>query len=86
MIILPFHAQLGSNKAQIDKESVASRDCRHYGQAEMKPNVLSGGQKSSVAIARALSMEPKTLLSDESTSALDPGTTASILRLLREDQ
>ncbi len=50
---------------------------------KMKPSVLSGGQKQRVAIARALSMEPKTLLSDESTSALDPGTTASILRLLR---
>lgn len=50
---------------------------------KMKPNVLSGGQKQRVAIARALSMKPQVLLSDESTSALDPGTTASILRLLR---
>lgn len=50
---------------------------------DMKPGVLSGGQKQRVAIARSLSMKPQILLSDESTSALDPGTTASILNLLR---
>lgn len=49
-----------------------------------KPRILSGGQKQRVAIARALTMEPKILLSDESTSALDPVTTKSILALLRQ--
>ncbi len=48
------------------------------------PSQLSGGQKQRVAIARALANDPKILLSDESTSALDPQTTKSILKLLKQ--
>lgn len=48
------------------------------------PVTLSGGEKQRVAIARALALDPKVLLSDESTSALDPNTTQSILQLLKE--
>lgn len=46
------------------------------------PSQLSGGQKQRVAIARSLANNPKILLSDEGTSALDPQTTKSILELL----
>ena len=48
------------------------------------PNSLSGGQKQRVAIARALAMEPRGLLCDEITSALDPKLKAEVVSVLRD--
>jgi polar amino acid transport system ATP-binding protein len=51
---------------------------------EHYPEELSGGQQQRVAIARALAMEPKAMLFDEVTSALDPELVGEVLAVMRD--
>jgi polar amino acid transport system ATP-binding protein len=64
-------------RALLDRVGLADR-------AEAWPAQLSGGQKQRVAIARALAMEPRGLLCDEITSALDPEVKHEVLCVLED--
>lgn len=54
------------------------------GHSHKKPNQLSGGQMQRVSIARALVTDPKVLLADEPTGALDSKTSKKVMNLIQE--
>jgi len=63
-------------QALLDKVGLADK-------LDVKPSALSGGQQQRVAIARALAMDPKVMLFDEVTSALDPELVGEVLTVMK---
>jgi putative ABC transport system ATP-binding protein len=82
-VALPLYYQGISRKIRKEKalyylEKVGLADWAHH-----LPSELSGGQKQRVAIARALASEPKVLLADEPTGALDTKTSYEVMDFLQ---
>lgn len=83
-VAMPLYYQGMKRKQRIEKalhylDKVGIADWSHH-----LPSELSGGQKQRVAIARALVSEPKVLLADEPTGALDTTTSYEVMELIQE--
>jgi len=79
--------RLVQKKKKDEAEKLALELLTRFGLADKAnefPNLLSGGQQQRVAIIRAVATNPKLLLLDEVTSALDPVLIAEVLTLISE--
>ena len=81
-IALALQLQQKPNNAEVVEELLQLVDLGGVG--KRKPNTLSGGQKQRVAIARALIKEPKIIMADEPTGALDSVTGKQVLDTLKK--
>mgnify|MGYP001502556837 FL=1 len=83
-IALPLYYQ---GISRLDRQEIALEYLAKVGLAdwaEHLPSELSGGQKQRIAIARALASQPKVLLADEPTGALDSTTSEEVMDLIKQ--
>lgn len=83
-VALPLYYQKVSRKKRNEKALAMLGRVGLHDWAHHLPNQLSGGQMQRVAIARALITEPKVVLADEPTGALDTTTSYEVMQLLRQ--
>lgn len=80
----PIHV-LGLSKEEAKKRAVEMLEKVGLGdKVDAYPSQLSGGQQQRVAIARALVMQPKVMLFDEVTAALDPELVGEVLAVIKD--
>lgn len=83
-VALPLYYQNISRKKRNYQAEVMLDKVGLGDRATHMPNQMSGGQKQRVAIARALITDPKVILADEPTGALDSQTTEDIMQLFKD--
>ena len=83
-VALPLYYQGLKRKKRQEKAKFHLKKVGLLDWATHLPSELSGGQKQRVAIARALASEPKLLLADEPTGALDTTTSYDIMAFLQQ--
>ena len=83
-VMLPLKYQKVDRAVRIEKAKAALEAVGLGERIHHKPHELSGGQKQRVAIARAMVTEPKILLADEPTGALDTETGKQVMEMFRK--
>ncbi len=83
-VALPLYYQGMGRKERMERSMYYLEKVGLANWAKHLPSEMSGGQKQRVAIARALAADPKVLLADEPTGALDTKTSYEVMELIQQ--